>query len=387
MMRTMVIGMLLSWLSSIICDELGHIPPAAVNPIRQLKPPVIDVSCLCIITKEVCENISSCGDYDEAKASIIKSIDEAASRWGFFYLIGHGLNPSMIESLKTQMKSFFNSTSKYTIRRTITNSRGFADDELTKQLVDKKEIFDMGHVPNRQLPSDHPENVVMDGYNQYPPDNHEFRDAIDNYYEKVSMLANELITIISDDILKDIPAAVNIKTAFVNHTSLFRLNYYPINPLNALEPSIEGDGITSRRLGISRHTDAGVLTLLLQEDKGLEVYSGSKQDNNDGEWVPVDPVTGAITVNIGDMLQVWSNGRFKAAEHRVQASVDTPRYTAAFFYNPSYETIIQPYLLGNETPKYRPIEWGYFRRQRFLGDYADFGKEIQIEDYLISIRG
>lgn len=38
------------------------------------------------------------------------------------------------------------------------------------------------------------------------------------------------------------------------------------------------------------------------------MYSGSKQDNNDGQWVGVEPVPGAMTINIGDMLQVWTNG-------------------------------------------------------------------------------
>ena len=60
-----------------------------------------------------------------------------------------------------------------------------------------------------------------------------------------------------------------------------------------------------QQLGISRHTDAGGLTLLLQDNvSALEAYSGMKQDKGDDEWVPVNPVDGAITVNIGDMLQV-----------------------------------------------------------------------------------
>lgn len=57
---------------------------------------------------------------------------------------------------------------------------------------------------------------------------------------------------------------------------------------------------------------AGALTIILQDgNSALEVYSGSKQDAGDGEWVPVDPVPGALTINTGDMLVVWSNGRYK----------------------------------------------------------------------------
>jgi len=51
-----------------------------------------------------------------------------------------------------------------------------------------------------------------------------------------------------------------------------------------------------------------MLTLLLQDHvSALEVYSGTKEDKMDGIWVPVDPVAGAITVNVGDMMQIVSN--------------------------------------------------------------------------------
>ena len=57
---------------------------------------------------------------------------------------------------------------------------------------------------------------------------------------------------------------------------------------------------------------AGALTIIMQDgNAALEVYSGSKQDAGDGAWVPVDPVKGALTINTGDMMVVWSNGRFK----------------------------------------------------------------------------
>ena len=68
---------------------------------------------------------------------------------------------------------------------------------------------------------------------------------------------------------------------------------------------------------------------------GLEVYSGTKQDRNDGQWVGVEPVAGAMTINIGDMLQVWTNGRYAAPEHRVRANPAKERFSAPFFYNPA----------------------------------------------------
>lgn len=111
--------------------------------------------------------------------------------------------------------------------------------------------------------------------------------------------------------------------------------------------------------------------------------------------------------------KVWSNKVYKAAEHRVRAreTGDTARYSAPFFYNPAYNSLVSPITsasisknaqavednLAESCPSgqsttcvadddatgafYRPILWGEFRRRRFEGDYADTGKEVQIEDF------
>ena len=103
--------------------------------------------------------------------------------------------------------------------------------------------------------------------------------------------------------------------------------------------------------------------------------------------MPVAPAPGALTINTGDMLQVWSNGAYKAPEHRVRASTTRERFSAPYFFNPSYATRIAPIVgdaaSGAAARRYAPIEWGYFRGQRFAGDFADEGREIQIEDYEI----
>ena len=75
---------------------------------------------------------------------------------------------------------------------------------------------------------------------------------------------------------------------------------------------------------------------------------------------------------------------YKAPEHRVRASVENERFSAPFFYNPNYDAVISPILSHkkhNDVVKYDPILYGYFRQQRFKGDFADTGKEIQIENF------
>jgi isopenicillin N synthase-like dioxygenase len=338
-------------------------------------PPIVDVSPLIL---DAGSDLSS-----EAMQATLTEIKEAMIKWGFFYIQNFGIGDDILRELKQQSVDFFNSPAKYSIRRALNNSRGFADDEYTKQLMDNKEIFDMGHVPNPSLPSNHQDNIVLDGHNQWPESHTtSFRNIVESYYENCAKLSRRLLALIARNLLNDSDNVVS--KAFDQHTSLFRLNYYPISNDSYDLINSDGNSEHTTKLGISRHTDAGVLTLLLQDQAGLEVYSGSKEDNHDGIWVPVDPVPNTLTVNVGDMLQVWSNGLFKAAEHRVRRSTTDVRYTAAFFLNPSYDTVVGPlHIRDQERSRYRPIQWGYFRRQRFLGDYADFGKEIQIEDFII----
>jgi len=89
-------------------------------------------------------------------------------------------------------------------------------------------------------------------------------------------------------------------------------------------------------------------------------------------------------VNIGDIVQVWSNDRYRAALHRVLANADAERFSAPFFLNPAYGACYAPLpttVDARHPPAYRSINWGEFRALRAAGDYADCGEEIQISHY------
>jgi isopenicillin N synthase-like dioxygenase len=160
------------------------------------------------------------------------------------------------------------------------------------------------------------------------------------------------------------------------HTSFVRLNYYPRHDPLSPEQSASATG----HLGVHHHTDAGALTVLLQDDvSALEICV-------DGRWILVEPVVGALLINLGDIIQVWSNDRYPAPLHRVRASTDRERYSLPFFFNPQPEAVYAPLAtLTNEQspPRYRAINWGSFRWKRQQGDYANYGAENQISDYRI----
>jgi isopenicillin N synthase-like dioxygenase len=121
-----------------------------------------------------------------------------------------------------------------------------------------------------------------------------------------------------------------------------------------------------------------MVTLLLQDGQpGLEVL-------HDGAWHLVEPREDALVVNIGDIVQVWSNDRYRAALHRGLANAEVERFSAPFFLNPAYSAKYAPLpttIDARHPARYRPINWGEFRSRRTAGDYADHGEYAQISQY------
>lgn len=333
-----------------------------------MEPPTISIAALVDV-----------GASHEARASTLALVVDAVRTWGFFHAVDHGLPATLQQALRREARAFFALPveAKRTIARSPANARGFADDELTKQKTDAKQLWDVGHRPFPLLADDDAANSVLDGHNQWPPADllPSFRGVVEEWYARCAALGATLATALGAS-LGD--SSADLLRLSEQHTSFLRLNFYPTS--HAAAERAAGEAV----LGISRHTDAGLLTILAQDEdaNALEVYSGTKQAAGDGAWVPVRAVRGALTINTGDLLQVLSNGRYKAPEHRVRKSVGVARYSEAFFFNPSYDASIAP-LPGTGAPLYRPFAWGEFRRRRFEGDVADKGVEAQIEDYLI----
>lgn len=93
-----------------------------------------------------------------------------------------------------------------------------------------------------------------------------------------------------------------------------------------------------------------------------------------------------MIINIGDIVQVWSNDLYKAPVRRVLSSDRYSRFSVPFFLNPSLLTTYAPLpsAIAGTKAHYRPIKWQEFRNQRAAGDYANYGAEIQIDNYRIN---
>jgi len=133
-------------------------------------------------------------------------------------------------------------------------------------------------------------------------------------------------------------------------------------------------------MALHHHTDPGALTLLLQDARGgLQAYS--KREG----WVDVPPEPGTIVVNIGDVLQVWTNDRCVAGVHRVvPISHPQGRYSIPFFYQPSFDAEISPWLAPGETARYRSFSWRDYIHARVTDNFSDVGEDdIQISRFAL----
>ncbi|RZV48309.1 MAG: hypothetical protein EX269_02245 [Acidimicrobiales bacterium] len=319
------------------------------------------------------------GATEQPTEQVVDAVAQAAEDFGFFQVSNHGIPGEQFEEVWQATRAFFAlpTDEKRQILRTKENSRGYYDRELTKNARDLKEVLDLAHVPFPDLPDDDPRNFHrVDGVNQWP-DLPGFRETMVGYLQSCDRLGQWLLQAFCRGLGEH---ADYLREHFGDdHTSFVRMNHYPLTDLLT-----EAEAATVTDLGdmaLHHHSDSGALTLLLQDDVG------GLQVEHQGVWVDVEPIPGALVVNTGDMMQVWSNDRYQAALHRVAARTNAARYSLPYFFNPSYTTDYSPLpgsIRAGDHAHYRPINWGDFRQARADGDFADYGAEVQITDFAIS---
>lgn len=299
----------------------------------------------------------------------MRQIADAARTWGFFQVVNHGISEALIDRTWRNTAAFFAqpTASKEAILRTRDNPWGYYNNELTKNQRDKKEVFDY---------TTEGADSIYQASNRWPDFDPQFRSVMEEYRDACVRLSLQLLEAFS--------CGLGLPADFLNarfdpqHTGFVRLNYYPVK--DPLHGRSDVDHMEDADLGVHHHTDAGALTILLQDDVGgLQVH-------RDGRWHDVPPVTNALVINTGDMMQVWSNDVYHAAMHRVLAMDANDRYSIPFFYNPAAGTRVSPLptVVTDKNPAhYRTIDWSEYRGKRTDGDYADYGSEVQISQFQI----
>ena len=266
-------------------------------------------------------DIAGLGSPDLAtRRAVAAEMGAAARNVGFLYVSGHGLDEALFEDVLAAAKAFFaqpidRKMASY-IGRSVNHSGYVPEGEevFPGGTIDRKEAYDL----NLDLP-DAGAGSPMLGPNLWP-DQAGFREAASAYYSAVSDLAQQLFRGFA--LALDLP-----EDHFEPHRrqppSQLRMIHYPFDPT------------VQDREGIGAHTDYEFFTILRGTAPGLEVLNGA------GQWIDAPPLPGAYVINIGDMLEAWTNGTFTATTHRVR-KVAQERYSFPFFATCDYQTVVEP---------------------------------------------
>lgn len=298
--------------------------PAASEPFREV--PVIDIAALG-------------GPDPVAEGAVVERLRQAAADVGFLHVTGHGIAPAVIERVQRAAQRFFDEPAAIKRESYIghsRNHRGYVpegEEMLGANGRDRKEAFDLAlDLPAAQVPADHP----MLGPNQWP-DLAGFREDVMGYYAAAFAVGRRLLRGFAMALGQP---ADSLDALVMQPPSQLRLLHYPFQP-----------GIEDAP-GIGAHTDYECFTLLLATGPGLEVM------NQAGEWIDAPPVPGGLVVNIGDMLEFWSNGAFVATSHRVR-KVPEERYSFPLFFALDYDVALQPLGASAEAEAIRSGEHLY----------------------------
>ncbi|KAK4717853.1 hypothetical protein R3W88_016191 [Solanum pinnatisectum] len=292
------------------------------------------------------ESIPTIGLSNFNDLNVEKSIQEAATKWGCFQIINHGIPIEVLEDLKDAAHKFFELPAEEKVK--YFKDCYSACESKNEKVLEWRDSIKHGCNPQNDS-------------NLWPP---QTRYQVLEYQKWAKPLAKKLLEVLLKGLnVNEIDVSLE---PLLMGTVNINMNYYPPCP----NPSIT--------MGAHRHCDGSCITLLFQDDTGGLYVRGTKGDN----WIHVNPIKGALAVNIGDLLQIMSNDRYKSIEHCVAVDSSRARISITLFVNASLDSVIGPFpqmLKDGEKPVYKHVlhsdYWDYFYRKRPSGKASlDFFK-------------
>ncbi|EYU33365.1 hypothetical protein MIMGU_mgv1a022731mg [Erythranthe guttata] len=304
-------------LARILLENLGHIKTckptsSSLNNIFTGNIPVVDLS-----------------DHTVAKTLIVNACKE----FGFFKVINHGISMDLSNKLEAESVKFF---------------------KLPKQEKEKSGPPNPFGYGNRNIGPSGDTGLVE----------YLLMSVVNEYVLAVRNVACEVLEMIAEELHLQARDTLSSLIRDEKSDSCFRLNYYPPCPgLRALSNA-------QSLIGFGEHTDPQIISVLRSNE-----VSGFQICLKDGAWVSIPPDPTSFFLNVGDSLQVMTNGRFKSVRHRVLAA-DTlkSRVSMIYFGGPPLNEKITPLssvMEEGEESLYKEYTWSDYKNSAYktkLGD-------------------
>ncbi|PWA85013.1 ACC oxidase 1 [Artemisia annua] len=249
----------------------------------------------------------------EDRQATMDKIHDACENWGFFELVNHGISPELLDRVERMTKEHYKNCMEDRFKEMVAAK---ALEGVTTEVnnLDWESTFFLRHLPTSNI------SEITDLEDEY-------RDLMKDFAGKLEKLAEELLDLLCENLGLE---KGYLKRAFYGSKSNgpnfgTKVSNYPPCPTPDLIK------------GLRAHTDAGGIILLFQDDKvsGLQLLK-------DGQWIDVPPMRHSIVINLGDQIEVITNGKYKSVLHRVIAQTDGTRMSIASFYNPGDDAVIYP---------------------------------------------
>ncbi|MBR7799590.1 isopenicillin N synthase family dioxygenase [Undibacterium fentianense] len=283
-------------------------------------------------------------------------LDTALQNTGFCYLSNHGISLKLIASAQAAALHFFSQSDafkqKYDIARAIRHS-GYVGFSECGMYVDEAmrmyESYDIG----LELPAfdiDFLSGNIFYGPNTWP-DLLGFKSAVYSYYEAVSDLARMLTHTIEAALGLRFNSLTNMMS---KPTAQLRLIHYPENN------TVQRNARTHSMMGA--HTDYEFFTLLYQTSPGLQTVDVR------GNWLDAPPIPNTLVMNVGDMAEVISGGRYRSNPHRV-LNTGQERFSMPYFAAFDYQSVIHPMIEAKKNSR-QPVIAGEHLLKQVTQDFA-----------------
>nr|O48882.1 RecName: Full=1-aminocyclopropane-1-carboxylate oxidase 2; Short=ACC oxidase 2; AltName: Full=Ethylene-forming enzyme; Short=EFE [Malus domestica]AAB94031.1 1-aminocyclopropane-1-carboxylate oxidase [Malus domestica] len=247
----------------------------------------------------------------EERAATLEKINDACENWGFFELVNHGISTELLDTVEKMNKDHYKKTMEQRFKEMVA-AKGLEAVQSEIHYLDWESTFFLRHLPSSNI-------------SEIPDLEEDYRKTMKEFAVELEKLAEKLLDLLCENLGLE---KGYLKKAFYGSKGPnfgTKVSNYP--------PCPKPDLIK----GLRAHTDAGGIILLFQDDKvsGLQLLK-------DGEWMDVPPVHHSIVINLGDQIEVITNGKYKSIMHRVIAQSDGTRMSIASFYNPGDDAFISP---------------------------------------------
>lgn len=244
----------------------------------------------------------------------LQKLRDACQELGFFHVINHGIDPTLIQTVDSFSRDMFTLPTDIKERAILpTFFTGYIPPvigPMGKESVPESMIFRNDSILD-QVSSE-----------LWPQGNQKFCDRILEYKGEMRELSLGILKLILISLGVDVSKHYR-SAPFDDCEFQIRMNFYHNNN----NKNLEGEVADDQQIFSQAHTDISCLTLLYQDDVG-----GLQIRKKEGQWVDTKPLPGSFAVNIGDCLQMWSNCRYRSAEHRVVYGGSTPRRLSIAFF-------------------------------------------------------